>query len=148
VTGLDGALVLDLPPEESKEYKTLMDEKGLATVFLVSPITPENRLELIAQRASGFIYYVSQMGVTGERSKTSSTIPDMIRKIRARSIVPIVVGFGISSPEHVSDVAKYADGVVVGSAIVRRIGKLGGEPGFEREIGEFVGTLTAPLRKE
>ena len=145
--GLDGALVLDLPPEEAGEYKRLMDGKGLSTVFLVSPVTTEDRLRLIAKNATGFIYYVSQMGVTGERPQISETIPAMTEKIRGLTDTPVAVGFGISTPAHVSDIARFADGVIVGSSIVRRIGELGAREGFEREIGEYVETLTEPLRR-
>lgn len=144
--GLDGALVLDLPPEEADEYKRLMDSRGLSTIFLVSPVTPEDRLPLIASRATGFIYYVSQMGVTGERSKVSETIPAMVERIHKLSTTPVAVGFGVSTPEQVREIAVHADGVIVGSSIVRRIGELGAREGFEREVGEYVGTLTEPLR--
>jgi tryptophan synthase alpha chain len=143
--GLDGALVLDLPPEAAGEYKRLMDSRGLATVFLVSPITPQDRLPLIAGQASGFVYYVSQMGVTGERERISESIPAMVSRIRSLTDTPIAVGFGVSTPDHVREIARHADGVIVGSSIVRRIGERGEIPGFEVEIGEYVGTLTAPL---
>jgi len=146
-SGLDGALVLDLPPEEAGEYKSRMDTAGLCTVFLVSPVTPENRLRLIAKNATGFIYYVSQMGVTGEREQVSGQIPVMVGRIRRITNTPVAVGFGVSRPEHVREVARHADGVIVGSSIVRKIGELGQRQGFEREIGEFVETLTAPLRE-
>ncbi|MFC1606806.1 tryptophan synthase subunit alpha [Candidatus Latescibacterota bacterium] len=144
--GLDGALVLDLPPEEAGEYKRLMDSKGLATIFLVSPITPDDRLELIAGNASGFVYYVSQMGVTGERDSIAVSIPEKIKAIRAHTNVPVAVGFGVSSPDHVREIAKHADGVIVGSSIVRKIGELGDRPGFEKEVAAYVGTLTEPLK--
>jgi len=145
--GLDGVLALDLPPEEAGEYKRLMDSRGLATIFLVSPVTPDERLRLIAGFASGFVYYVSQMGVTGEREQISETIPSMVSRIRALTGVPVAVGFGVSAPGHVREIARYADGVIVGSSIVRRIGARGETPGFEREIGDYVETLTAPLRE-
>lgn len=147
-SGLDGALILDLPPEEAGDYKKLMDAKNLATVFLVSPITPDERLKIIARNSTGFIYYVSQMGVTGERDRIAEDIPERIRAIRSHTTVPVVVGFGISSPEHVHASANYADGVVVGSSIVKRIGKLGEKHGFEIEVGKYVRTLTAPLQGE
>lgn len=146
-SGLDGALVLDLPPEEAGEYKLRMDAAGLSTVFLVSPVTPDDRLRLIVENATGFIYYVSQMGVTGERDSVAEEIPAMTARIRALTDTPVAVGFGVSRPEHVREIARYADGVIVGSSIVRRIGELGGRPGFEREIGAFVGALAAPLRE-
>jgi tryptophan synthase alpha chain len=147
-SGLDGALVLDLPPEEAGEYKRRMDAAGLSTVFLVSPVTPEDRIPLIAGNATGFIYYVSQMGVTGERERVAEEIPAMVARIRKLTDTPVAVGFGVSRPEHVREIACHADGVIVGSSIVRKIGELGGRPGFEREIGAFVGTLTAPLRED
>ncbi|MFA6470851.1 MAG: tryptophan synthase subunit alpha [Candidatus Latescibacterota bacterium] len=146
-SGLDGALILDLPPEEAGKYKLLMDAKGLSTVFLVSPVTPDERLKLISQYATGFIYYVSQMGVTGERDRIGESIPDMVARIRKMTDTPVAVGFGISRPEHVIEIARYADGVIVGSSIVRRIGENGDKSGFEKEVGQFVGTLTKPLGK-
>jgi tryptophan synthase alpha chain len=143
--GLDGALVLDLPPDEAGEYKRLMDDAGLSTVFIVSPITPDDRLRLIAKYASGFVYYVSQMGVTGERERVDDHISPMVERIRSVTKTPVAVGFGISNPEQVREIARIADGVIVGSSIVRKIGELGARKGFEREIGAFVGTFTAPL---
>ena len=138
--------MLDLPPEEAGEYKRLMDARGLATVFLVSPITPPDRIEIIVKQASGFVYYVSQMGVTGERERTAGNLADRIGEIRARTTVPVVIGFGISRPEHVADAATHADGVVVGSAIVRHIAEQGDNPGLAVAVGEYVATLTAPLQ--
>ena len=145
-SGLNGALVLDLPPEEAGEYKKLMDEKNLDTIFLVSPTTPEERIEIIVQNATGFIYYVSQMGVTGERDCVAEDISAKIQTIRSHAILPVVVGFGISTPEQVRIVADVADGVVVGSSIVKKIGELSDMPGFEKEVGRFVGTLTQALK--
>ncbi|MBN1294478.1 MAG: tryptophan synthase subunit alpha [Candidatus Latescibacteria bacterium] len=145
-SGLDGALVLDLPPEEAGQYKKLMDAEGLSTIFLVSPITPSDRLELVAKNATGFVYYVSQMGVTGERDNLAESIPEKLQAIRALTSTPIAVGFGISTPEHVRGISRYADGIIVGSSIVRKIGELSGKPGFEKEVGEYVATLTEPLK--
>ncbi len=144
--GVDGALVLDLPPEEAAEYKRLMDEKNLATIFLVSPVTPAERIDIITQNANGFVYYVSQLGVTGERNSISSTVPGMVKEIRSRTTVPVAVGFGISTPDQVREIARYADGVIVGSSIVKKIGEMGHIQGFEKEIGTYVGKLTAPLK--
>ncbi len=143
--GVDGALVLDLPPEEAKYYKGLMDARGLATIFLVSPVTPDERLPLIVSHATGFVYYVSQMGVTGMRERMDERIPSMVEKIRRLTDTPVAVGFGVSTPDHVRDIARFADGVIVGSSIVRKIAEWGGKPGFVREVGEFTGSLTAPL---
>jgi len=145
-SGLDGALVLDLPPEEAAGYKELMDSRGLATVFLVSPITPEERIRMIARYATGFVYYVSRMGVTGERERIAEDIAEHVRVIRSHTDIPVVVGFGISGPEHVREAARFADGVGVGSSRVRRVKEYGGEPGFVGEVGRVVGTLTAALK--
>ena len=123
-----------------------MDSRGLSTIFLVSPITPADRIEIVASNTTGFVYYVSQMGVTGEREETSAGIPEKIKEIHARTIVPVAVGFGISTPDHVREIAQHAEGVIVGSSIVRKIGELGDTPGFEKEVAKYVGTLTEPLR--
>jgi tryptophan synthase alpha chain len=147
-SGLSGALILDMPPEEAEDYKTLMEDNCLDTIFLVSPITPPDRIERIVKHASGFVYYVSQMGVTGERADISETIPRMVGEIKRHTDVPVAVGFGISSPDQVKGIAEHADGVIVGSSIVKRIGEKGKTPGFEKEIGAFVKTLTAPLKGE
>lgn len=146
--GLNGTLILDLPPEEAGEYKRLMDERGLETIFLVSPITTPERIKIITHYASGFVYYVSQMGVTGERERISESIASMVKKIRRYTNIPVAAGFGISSPEQVREISKYADGIIVGSSIVKRIGEKGTQPGFEKEIGKYVKTLTAPLKGE
>lgn len=145
--GLNGILALDLPPEEADEYKNLMNGNGIETIFLVSPVTPDDRIERIAKYASGFVYYVSQMGVTGARDSVSASIPDMVKKIRSHTDIPVAVGFGISAPAHVIEASGYADGVIVGSAIVRRIAESGSTPGFEKEIGAYVRTLTNPLKE-
>ena len=101
---------------------------------------------MIAGNATGFVYYVSQMGVTGERETTSKTIPEKVSIIKKLTGIPVAVGFGVSKPEHVREIAKYADGVIVGSSIVRKIGELGEQPGFENVVGSYVGTLTEPLK--
>lgn len=144
--GVDGVLVLDLPPEEASCYKAIMDSNGISTIFLVSPVTPDERIEVVARYASGFVYYVSQMGVTGMRSTIGSSIPAMVERIRKKTPVPVAVGFGISTPDQVRQIAPFADGIIVGSAIVRKIGEIGGTPGFEKKVGEYAGTLTEPLK--
>ena len=103
--GVDGLLVLDLPPEESDNYEALMREAGLCNIYLIAPTTPDDRMKLIAPRARGFIYYVSREGVTGMQAKVSDTIGDMTAKIRAHTQLPIAVGFGISNPEQARLVA-------------------------------------------
>jgi tryptophan synthase alpha chain len=148
--GVDGLLVLDLPPEESANYEALMRQAGLCPIYLIAPTTPENRIELIAKHAAGFIYYVSREGVTGMQTQISDTIAQMTAKIRAHSPLPIAVGFGISNPEQARAVATHSDAIVVGSAIVNQIAQHGHSPGLTQKITDFVRPMlqavkTAPL---
>ena len=145
--GVDGVLMLDLPPEEGSEYKALMDEHDLDTIFLMTPTTRDDRMKLIASHTRGFVYYVSRTGVTGERDTLADEIHTKVSAIAKHTDLPIAVGFGISQPEHVSEVASYADAVVVGSAIVRRIGEYGQDADLISKVGDFVGSLTSPLRE-
>ncbi len=119
--GVDGMLTLDLPPEESGEVKDACARHGVKTVLIVAPTTPPERLPRIAQNATGFIYYVSREGVTGVRNEVAANVPEAIARIRSSTTLPIVVGFGISSRAHVAQIARQADGVVVGSALVNVI---------------------------
>ncbi|WP_404423474.1 tryptophan synthase subunit alpha [Nibricoccus sp. IMCC34717] len=119
--GVDGILVLDLPPEESTEVTEACAATGMKTVFIVAPTTPAKRLERIARATTGFIYYVSREGVTGVRDSVAGTVPEAVRQIRSHTQLPVVVGFGISKAEHVRQVAQVADGAVVGSALVNCI---------------------------
>ena len=121
--GVDGLLVLDLPPEESDNYEALMKKSGLCHIYLVAPTTPEKRMELIVKRGSGFIYYVSREGVTGMQSQVATNLASQVAKIRAHTNLPVAVGFGVSNPEQARLVAQNADAVVVGSAVVNQIAK-------------------------
>ncbi|MDP6777811.1 MAG: tryptophan synthase subunit alpha [Candidatus Latescibacteria bacterium] len=144
--GVDGVLALDLPPEEAGEYKRLMDDRELDTIFLITPTTRDDRIRLITSWTTGFVYTVSRTGVTGEQDRLSDTIQPMVDRIRKHTFLPVAVGFGISRPDQVGEVASYADAVVVGSAINRRIGEFQGDPQLVRKIGDFVETLTEPLK--
>jgi tryptophan synthase alpha chain len=144
--GVDGLLVLDLPPEESDSYETLMREAGLCNVYLVAPTTPEDRIELIVKRAAGFIYYVSREGVTGMQTSVADTITQMTGKIRAHTDLPIAVGFGISTPQQAAAVAANADAVVVGSAIVDQIARHGRSPDLVAHVSSFVHALLHPVK--
>ncbi len=119
--GLDGILVLDLPPEESADVAAACAREDLKSVYIVAPTTPPERLGKIAAAATGFIYYVSREGVTGVRDAVASGIPEAVAAIRAHTTLPVVVGFGIGTRAHVAQVAREADGVVVGSALVNVI---------------------------
>ena len=119
--GADGLLVLDCPPEEAGDLIAASRKHGLANVFIVAPTTPPARIALIAKHASGFIYYVSREGVTGERSELAANLSASVAEIRKHTALPVCVGFGVSKPEHVRAIAQVADGVVVGSALVNVI---------------------------
>jgi tryptophan synthase alpha chain len=139
--GVDGLLVLDLPPEESDNYEALMKKSGLCHIYLVAPTTPEARMEKIVKRGSGFIYYISREGVTGMQTSVASNLASQVAKIRAHTDLPIAVGFGISNPEQAKLVASSADAVVVGSAVVNQIAKHGKSKGLVKRVSEFVKSL-------
>ena len=135
--GLDGVLVTDLTPEESGEFEADLRANGLDMIFLVAPTSTDQRLKLVAQHASGFIYAVSRAGVTGAQSTVSAEAEKLVNRMRQFSELPIAVGFGISSAEQVRDVNRYADAVVVGSAIVAEMERIGGGPDLAQRIGKF-----------
>ena len=144
--GVDGALVTDLPPEEAGIYGELMSAAGLDTVFLLAPTSRDERIKLVADATTGFVYYVSRAGVTGEQTSLSDTLAPMVKKIKEFTNKPVAVGFGISDPQQAQEVARHADAVVVGSAIVRRIAEKGGDPDLASQIGDFVADLMRPLK--
>jgi tryptophan synthase alpha chain len=137
-TGVDGLLALDLPPEESGNYESLMRAAGLCVIYLVAPTTPDDRIELIVKRGTGFIYYVSREGVTGMQAKVSETIAMMTARIRAHTDLPIAVGFGISNPDQAKLVAASAEAVVVGSAVVNQIAQHGKSADLVARVSGFV----------
>lgn len=119
--GVDGMLTLDLPPEEAADLQAACTKHDLKTVFIVAPTTPAARLAKIGAAATGFIYYVSREGVTGVRDQIAANIPEAVARIRQHTALPVAVGFGISTRDQVRQVARSADGVVVGSALVNII---------------------------
>jgi tryptophan synthase alpha chain len=119
--GVDGMLTLDLPPEEADELQAACTKHDLKMVFIVAPTTPASRLARIGAAATGFIYYVSREGVTGVRDQIAGNIPEAVARIRQHTALPVAVGFGISTRDQVRQVARAADGVVVGSALVNVI---------------------------
>jgi tryptophan synthase alpha chain len=138
--GVDGLLILDLPPEED------LPSDGPVHIRLIAPTTPAERIEQICARAEGFIYYVSREGVTGAQSSVASSLEDRVGEIRRHTKLPIAVGFGISTAEQAREVANIADGVVVGSAIVKRISQNATQPDLASRIGEFVAPLAAAVK--
>jgi tryptophan synthase alpha chain len=140
--GVDGVLVTDLTPEESGEVEAELRAHGLDMIFLIAPTSTDERLKLVAEHASGFIYAVSRAGVTGAREKVSEEAEKLVNRMRQFSSLPIAVGFGISSAAQVADVSRYADAVVVGSAIVAEMERCAGEPGLVRQIDQFLDRIT------
>jgi tryptophan synthase alpha chain len=135
--GVDGMLVTDLAPEEAVEFAATLSQHELDLIFLVAPTSTDERLRRIAERASGFIYAVSRAGVTGVQSALSAEAERLVGRVRAVTDLPVAVGFGISTREQVADVWRYADGAVVGSAIVAEIERQGDTPDAVAHIGRF-----------
>lgn len=146
--GVDGLLVLDLPPEEGGNYEALMREAGLCNIYLVAPTTPDDRIPLIVRRGAGFIYYVSREGVTGMQTRVPDGLAQMTAKIRTHTDLPIAVGFGISTPGQAKAVARSAEAVVVGSAIVNQIAQHGNAPDLVARVSDFAGALARAVHGE
>lgn len=146
--GLSGFVVPDLPLEESDDLDGACREAGLALVRLVTPTTPPDRAEAIARKSTGFLYCVSVAGVTGARTDLPPGLVDRVRWLRTRTDVPILVGFGISTADQARAVAAVADGVIVGSALVRLVAATAGGPRDRMlgDIGTYVGELAAAVR--
>jgi tryptophan synthase alpha chain len=144
--GVDGLLVLDLPPEESDNYEMFMRKAGLCHIYLVAPTTPEKRMEFIVQRGSGFIYYISREGVTGMQEQVAVNLGQQVAKIRAYTKLPVAVGFGVSNPEQAGLVARDADAVVVGSAVVNQIAQHGKSRELVAKVSAFVKSLADAVK--
>lgn len=142
--GLDGVLVTDLPVEESADYLREARKNDLATVFLVAPTSPDQRLKRIAEVSTGFVYAISRTGVTGTRQQMPEDASGLVKRLRRFTKLPVAVGFGISTPEQFAAVGKFADAAVVGSAIVQTIER---NPGREAaSVAEFIRQLLASSR--
>ncbi len=159
--GVDGLLILDLPPEEDRAIRGLdglkpsslsganddnASERKLVWIRLIAPTTPPGRIAAIAAAARGFIYYVSREGVTGARDSIAESFEQKLTIIRQHTRLPIAVGFGISNPEQAATVARVADAVVVGSAIVDLIGKIGDRDDLADRVGKFVESIASAIR--
>jgi tryptophan synthase alpha chain len=140
-SGVDGVLVTDLTPEEASQFKSALRAHDLDMIFLIAPTSTDSRLRLVAEQASGFIYAVSRAGVTGARDEVSAEAEKLVKRMRAFSDLPVVVGFGISSATQVAQVERYADGVVVGSAIVAELERSSRDPDIVNHIGQFTRSL-------
>lgn len=139
--GIDGILVTDLTPEEGSEFASTLRAHQLDMIFLVAPTSTDERLKMVAERASGFIYAVSRPGVTGARAEMSAEAEALVKRVRQFSDLPVAVGFGISKPEHVADVWRYADAAVVGSAIVAEIEQAQSPSEVVARVGRFAREL-------
>lgn len=135
--GVDGVLVTDLTPEEGQDFAAELRTNELDMIFLVAPTSTDERLRLVAQRATGFIYAISRAGVTGARSNVSEEAEKLVNRVRHFSNLPVAVGFGISNAQQVADVLRYADAVVVGSAIVAEIERVSASGNVAQHIGTF-----------
>ncbi|QEM67809.1 tryptophan synthase subunit alpha [Geobacter sp. FeAm09] len=138
--GVDGVLVVDMPPEESGEFLDYAAPCGLNVIFLLTPTSDKSRIATVDKLGRGFVYYVTVTGVTGMRQETSATLAAELAKVRKKIRLPVMAGFGISTPEQASRVAAMADGVVVGSAIVKLLEKHSGAR-LKNELRQLVGEL-------
>ena len=146
--GVDGVLVTDLVPEEAEEFAATLAKNKLDCIFLVAPTSTDERLRMIAERASGFIYAVSRTGVTGAQAELSSEAERLVVRVRDVTDLPIAVGFGISTSAQVREVWRFADAAVVGSAVVAEIEKLVGAPDLVNQVGNLVRALLSDEQSE
>jgi len=136
--GVDGVLILDLPIEEADDFRAMLARRAIDTILLLSPTTTDDRLRKAAALGSGFLYAISRLGVTGARDTLASGAEEMVRRIRAVSNLPVALGFGISKPDHVRAVARWADAAVVGSALVDVIAREGTSRDLNTRVEEYV----------
>ncbi len=148
-SGVDGVLCVDLPPDEGESdgFLPAMHRYGLDTVFLLAPTSTKERIRLVARSSTGFVYYVSRTGITGGQGELPKPLIKEARRMRRKLVQPLAVGFGISTPEQVATVARVADGVVVGSELVRLIEAKTGEDDLVTAVEQRVRELAAPLRR-
>ncbi|MDS4022696.1 MAG: tryptophan synthase subunit alpha [Candidatus Competibacter sp.] len=140
--GVDGVLTVDLPPEEAIELVELLDAAGIAPIFLLAPTSSAERIRRTVQLARGYLYYVSLKGVTGSATLNVAEVAEKLAEIRACTDLPLGVGFGIKDPPTAAAIARVADAVVVGSALVGKMGELADDPGrMLREVGELVAAM-------
>lgn len=139
--GVQGVLALDLPIEEAGDFRATLAAAGLDTIFLLSPTTTDARIRKAGELGRGFLYGISRLGVTGARDSVAAGAEDMLQRIRAQTNLPVALGFGLSKPEHVAEVGRYADAAVVGSALVSLVAETAGKPDAIARIEAYVGSL-------
>lgn len=145
--GFTACLMTDLPPDEADEWLRSARQHSLQPIFLLTPTSTAERIRLVAARGEGFIYCVSRTGVTGARDQLPPDLPDLVARIRAHSSLPIAVGFGVSKPDHVRQIAQIADGAVVGSQLVRYLHEFADSPHWQTAIGEYLRGLKTATRR-
>jgi tryptophan synthase alpha chain len=145
--GAAGAIVPDMPLEEAAEVGEALASRELALVPLVAPTTPDDRLARICEEASGFVYIVSTTGTTGERKELPPELRDLAARVREASPVPTAVGFGISTPEQAAEVGEIADGVIIGTRLVRAVDEAGNPEAAAREVSEFLAAVRGALSR-
>jgi tryptophan synthase alpha chain len=143
--GVDGILVVDLPPEEAAELRMYTDQAGIDFISLIAPTTPDQRIRRIAEKAGGFLYYISVTGVTGTAKPRVEDVQRDMMHIRKISTLPVVAGFGISTPAQAAEIAPHADGVVIGSAVVSLIEANAGRDDLIPRVTSFVGAVKRAL---
>jgi len=144
--GVDGVLVVDLPPEEAPELREFTDAAGIDFIFLIAPTTGAKRTRQIAAGATGFLYYISITGITGTAAPKIADIETAVSKLRKITKLPVAVGFGITNPEQAGQIGKTADGVIVGSAVVRLIDENRNSPDLIKIVADFTGALKKELQ--
>jgi tryptophan synthase alpha chain len=143
--GVDGILVVDLPPEESQELRQYTDHSGIDFISLIAPTTDNSRIQKIAKNATGFLYYISITGVTGTTKPVISNITSDVERIRQATALPLVIGFGISTPAQAADIASCADGIVIGSAFVALLEKNIGNSNLIKIASSFIQEIKRAL---
>jgi tryptophan synthase alpha chain len=136
--GVDGVLVLDLPVEEAGPFRDRLVDANLDPIFLLSPTTSDDRIRASSSLGRGFLYVISRLGVTGARDQVATDAESLVKRIRSLSTLPLALGFGISRPEHVAEVGRWADAAVVGSALVTIIAEHGAAPDVAARAGAYV----------
>ncbi len=137
-SGIDGVLLLDIPLEESDDAQAVLRAHGLAPIFLVSPTTSDERMRRTCEAGRGFIYAISRLGVTGVQTSVAADARALAARVRQAGSLPVAIGFGLSSPEHVAEVGQFADGAVVGSALMAQVSRHGASPDLGTHVREFV----------
>jgi len=146
VAGVDGLIVPDMPPDEAGPLREPAATAGLHLIFLLAPTSTASRRAYVAKESGGFVYYVSITGITGAKLNDMAGVRDNVAKIRKHTKTPVAVGFGVATPEDAARIAETADGVIVGSAIVRRVGEHGQDGRLVHEVGSFVRSLKAAMQ--